>query len=190
MQETGAGVESVEQPTGLLRRRGQRGGYCCRVAVVALEQVERRRLGAGRAETECGGSRPDGGRIEPVEAGPQPPPETERSWRQHVGHVGQVQAPAVRPEQRESLGLLLSPYRGMHAAVYGGVMSRTNVEIDDEILDRVRTTYGLRTKREAVDFALRRLLVQPMERAEALAMQGTGWDGDLDALRAGLGPRS
>ncbi len=69
-------------------------------------------------------------------------------------------------------------------------MSRTNVEIDDEILDRVRTTYGLRTKREAVDFALRRLLVQPMERAEALAMQGTGWEGDLDALRAGLAPRS
>lgn len=69
-------------------------------------------------------------------------------------------------------------------------MSRTNVEIDDELLDRVRTTYGLRTKREAVDFALRRLLVQPMERAEALAMQGTGWEGDLDAMRAGLAPRS
>lgn len=69
-------------------------------------------------------------------------------------------------------------------------MSRTNIDIDDDILDRVRSTYGLRTKREAVDFALRRLLVQPMERSEALAMQGTGWEGDLDELRGGLSPRA
>ena len=69
-------------------------------------------------------------------------------------------------------------------------MARTNIDIDDDLLDRVRTTYGLRTKRETVDFALRRLLVQPMDRAEALGMQGTGWEGDLDALRAGSSPRS
>jgi len=44
--------------------------------------------------------------------------------------------------------------------------------------------YGLATKRAAIDFALRRLDLEPMGEEEALAMQGTGWDGDLDALRS------
>ena len=35
----------------------------------------------------------------------------------------------------------------------------------------------------AVDFALRRLRQAPMSREEALAMEGTGWDADLDHLR-------
>jgi Arc/MetJ family transcription regulator len=45
--------------------------------------------------------------------------------------------------------------------------------------------YGLRTKRAAVDLALRRLDLEPMDRDEALAMRGTGWEGDLDQLRGG-----
>lgn len=68
-------------------------------------------------------------------------------------------------------------------------MARTNIDIDDEVLRRVQETYGLRTKREAVDFALRRVLVEPMSRKEALSMRGSGWDGDLDELRQGTGPR-
>jgi Arc/MetJ family transcription regulator len=44
---------------------------------------------------------------------------------------------------------------------------------------------GLRTKREAVDVALRRLLVEPMTREEALSMEAVGWSGDLVELRAG-----
>jgi Arc/MetJ family transcription regulator len=39
--------------------------------------------------------------------------------------------------------------------------------------------YGLRTKKEAVDLALRRLVGGVMTREEALAMEGFGWDGDL-----------
>ncbi len=68
-------------------------------------------------------------------------------------------------------------------------MSRTNIDIDDELMRRVQDSYGLRTKREAVDFALRRLLVEPLTRQEALAAEGSGWDGDLDELRAGTAPR-
>ncbi len=45
--------------------------------------------------------------------------------------------------------------------------------------------YGLPTKRAAVDFALRRLVGDAMDRDEALAMEGQGWDGDLDELRSG-----
>ena len=43
--------------------------------------------------------------------------------------------------------------------------------------------YGLRTKREAVNLALRTLAVEPMGLEEALGMQGSGWEGDLDAMR-------
>ncbi len=51
-------------------------------------------------------------------------------------------------------------------------MSRTNLLIDDELLERVMRRYGLRTKTEAVDLALRHLAGRPMTTEEALAMQG------------------
>jgi Arc/MetJ family transcription regulator len=62
-------------------------------------------------------------------------------------------------------------------------MARTNIDIDDELVRRVMEVYGLRTKREAVDFALRELVEQPMSLEEALAMQGSGWEGDLEEMR-------
>jgi len=66
----------------------------------------------------------------------------------------------------------------------------TEIEVDDDLVERVMSRYGLRTKREAVDLALRRLLVEPMTVSQVLAMQGSGWDGDLDQLRSGTGPRT
>jgi Arc/MetJ family transcription regulator len=63
-------------------------------------------------------------------------------------------------------------------------MGRTNIEIDDELVERVMRRYQLPSKRAAVDLALRRLAGEPMSRDEALAMEGSGWAGDLDALRA------
>jgi len=50
--------------------------------------------------------------------------------------------------------------------------SRTNIEIDDATLARVMDRFGLHTKTEAVDFALRHVAGSPMDRAEALAMRG------------------
>ncbi len=45
--------------------------------------------------------------------------------------------------------------------------------------------FGLSTKRQTVHLALERLLGGgPMSIEEQLAMEGTGWDGDLDAMRA------
>lgn len=55
--------------------------------------------------------------------------------------------------------------------------------IDDELIARVMKLYGLRTKREAVDFALRRALGEYDPR-EILALEGIGWEGDLDKMRA------
>lgn len=50
--------------------------------------------------------------------------------------------------------------------------TRTNIEIDDDTLGRVMERYGLTTKTEAVDMALRHLAGSPMTREEALAMRG------------------
>ncbi|MEN8238843.1 MAG: type II toxin-antitoxin system VapB family antitoxin [Actinomycetota bacterium] len=51
-------------------------------------------------------------------------------------------------------------------------MGRTNIVIDDELLDTVMRRYGLRTKTEAVDLALRHLAGRPMTIEEKLAMHG------------------
>lgn len=67
--------------------------------------------------------------------------------------------------------------------VYAIHMARTNIEIDAKLIARVMRRYGLPTKRAAVDLALRRLDLEPMSRDEALAMRGTGWEGDLGELR-------
>ena len=50
--------------------------------------------------------------------------------------------------------------------------SRTNIEIDDGYVRTVMDRYGVHTKTEAVDLALRHLAGQPMTRDEALAMRG------------------
>ena len=58
-------------------------------------------------------------------------------------------------------------------------MARTNIEIDDSVLEVVMRRYGLRTKTEAVDLALRRLAGEPMTIEEALAMGGARAIGDI-----------
>lgn len=63
-------------------------------------------------------------------------------------------------------------------------MSRTNIDIDDDACEVVMYRFGLRTKRDAVNFALRELALQASVE-EARALRGSGWDADLDELRAG-----
>ncbi|HEX3542391.1 MAG TPA: type II toxin-antitoxin system VapB family antitoxin [Acidimicrobiales bacterium] len=58
---------------------------------------------------------------------------------------------------------------------------RTNIEIEDSYLQAVMDRYGLRTKTEAVDLALRHLAGQPMTRDEALAMRGAHAIGKVPA---------
>lgn len=72
----------------------------------------------------------------------------------------------------------------IHPKVYSDDVTRTNIEIDDQLIERAMTIYRLRSKREAVDFALRRLVGEQMTREEMLAMEGTGWGGDLDEIRS------
>jgi Arc/MetJ family transcription regulator len=61
-------------------------------------------------------------------------------------------------------------------------MARTNIEIDDELIERVMAWYGFTSKREAVHYALLRL-VSTSDPKDILELQGMGWEGDLDQLR-------
>lgn len=67
--------------------------------------------------------------------------------------------------------------------VYCMCMARTNIDIDDAAVEAVMRRYHLSTKRDAVNFALRQLAAEPMPLDEALALRGSGWGGDLDAMR-------
>lgn len=62
-------------------------------------------------------------------------------------------------------------------------MTRTNIDLNDELVRAAMRRYNLTTKKEAVDLALRRL-VGPALTPQFLAhLEGIGWDGDLDVMR-------
>ena len=65
---------------------------------------------------------------------------------------------------------------------------RTNIEIDDELIGRAMRVYRLKTKREAVDLALRRLVAEPLDMDGARAMRGSGWFGELADMRSASRP--
>jgi Arc/MetJ family transcription regulator len=58
-------------------------------------------------------------------------------------------------------------------------VGRTNIVVDDKLIERAMRLYGLRTKREAVDLALRRL-VGEYEPIDMLDMEGIG---NLEEMR-------
>jgi Arc/MetJ family transcription regulator len=63
---------------------------------------------------------------------------------------------------------------------------RTNIEIEDLYVRAIMDRYGVRTKTEAIDLALRHLAGQPMTREEALAMRGAR---AIEAAPADVSPR-
>ena len=67
-------------------------------------------------------------------------------------------------------------------------MSRTNIDIDDEACAEVMRRYQLATKRDAVNLALRTLAAEPLTVDDARRLRGSGWDGDLDAMRKSRTP--
>ena len=56
---------------------------------------------------------------------------------------------------------------------------RTNIEIEDTYVRAIMDRFGVHTKTEAVDLALRHLAGQPMTRHEALAMRGAHAIGEI-----------
>jgi len=65
-------------------------------------------------------------------------------------------------------------------------MARHEIDIDEDSCAEVMRRFGLASQSDAVNFALRRT-APSMTLVEALAMQGTGWDLDLDEIRDGMG---
>ena len=64
-------------------------------------------------------------------------------------------------------------------------MSRTSIDIDDEACRVVMDRYHLRSKREAVNYALRLVAGEALGLEQARRLRGTGWDGDLAEMRSG-----
>ncbi len=64
-------------------------------------------------------------------------------------------------------------------------MTRTNIDLDDKACQLVMRRYRLRTKRDAVNYALRALAVEPLSADEGRNLRGSGWTGDLEEMRTG-----
>lgn len=61
-------------------------------------------------------------------------------------------------------------------------MARTNIDIDEAACAEVMRRFGLSTKRDAVNFALREVAVE-IDLGQARRLRGSGWEGDLEGLR-------
>lgn len=60
-------------------------------------------------------------------------------------------------------------------------MSRTNIDIDDDLIAEVMRRFHRPTKKSAVEFALRRLLVDEMSLVELVdSLAGVGWEDPID----------
>ena len=60
---------------------------------------------------------------------------------------------------------------------------RTNIVIDDRLMEEAQAVTGLQTKRETVEEALR-LLVRLRRQERIRELRGTvNWQGDLEAMR-------
>ena len=60
---------------------------------------------------------------------------------------------------------------------------RTNIVIDDELMNRVMKLTGIRTKREAVELGLKALLRLKKQESIRNYRGKLSWEGDLDDMR-------
>jgi Arc/MetJ family transcription regulator len=61
---------------------------------------------------------------------------------------------------------------------------RTNIDLDDTLVEQAMVATGQRTKKGAIEEALRRL-VRAYEQRQAIEdLRGLGWEGNLDEMRA------
>ena len=73
----------------------------------------------------------------------------------------------------------------MSFSVYAEVLhvSRTNIELDDNLVERCQKVTGIATRRALVDHALRELLRRKNQK-KILELAGkVEWEGDLSAMR-------
>lgn len=68
-------------------------------------------------------------------------------------------------------------------------MARTNIDLDEDLVAEVMRRYGVRTKKQAVDLALRRLVGVPLSGEFLMSLEGVGWDGELGEIRTDQPPQ-
>jgi Arc/MetJ family transcription regulator len=64
---------------------------------------------------------------------------------------------------------------------------RTNIELEDTYVRAIMDRFGVHTKTEAVDLALRHLVGDPLTREQALAMRGAHAIGEVPEDKAPRG---
>jgi len=66
-------------------------------------------------------------------------------------------------------------------------VGRTNVVLDDKLVDACQKVTGIKTRRSLIDYALRELLRHESQ-SKILELKGKGhWEGNLDEWRRGRG---
>ena len=60
---------------------------------------------------------------------------------------------------------------------------RTNIDIDDRLMEEAMRATGQRTKKATVEAALRKVITISKQMAALEALRGIGWEGDLDEMR-------
>jgi Arc/MetJ family transcription regulator len=62
---------------------------------------------------------------------------------------------------------------------------RTNIDIDDDLMEEAQRLSGLKTKRAVIDTALR-MFVRVKRQTDILSLPGkVRWEGNLDEMREG-----
>jgi Arc/MetJ family transcription regulator len=63
-------------------------------------------------------------------------------------------------------------------------MARTYVDLDESACSIVMGRFGFTTQQDAVNYALRAIAGEALDLDAARSMRGSGWDGQLKALRS------
>jgi Arc/MetJ family transcription regulator len=63
---------------------------------------------------------------------------------------------------------------------------RTNIDIDEDLLDEAIELSELKTKKAVVEEALKAMVLQRKQRRALDELWGIGWEGDLEEMRLGF----
>ena len=68
--------------------------------------------------------------------------------------------------------------------MWEGTMKRTNIELDEKLLEEGKKATGIKTSKALVDFALKEL-IRKYKQKRILDLKGKiDWSGNLDEMRA------
>jgi Arc/MetJ family transcription regulator len=65
---------------------------------------------------------------------------------------------------------------------------RTNIDIDDELLEDAMALSALKTKKAVVEEALKAIVLERRRRNALKSLWGVGWEGNLEQMRTDMPP--